>query len=89
MFRNIGQTIKTLASILLWIGIACSVVIGVFLLANDNLAGPLCIIIGGFLSILSASLIYGFGQLVENSDYIVECRRNEINRSHKKQFETK
>ena len=78
MFNNIGSTIKTLARIVLWTGIAGSVIWGFVLLSNEILLGPLFMVVGGFASMLVASLIYGFGQLVENSDILAEsCKSKE------------
>ena len=83
MFDNIGSTIKTLAKIMLWSGVIGSIVLGFVLLFNGTLWGPLFIVIGGFFSILGASLVYGFGQLIENSDVLAERCQYSTNRSHK------
>jgi hypothetical protein len=84
MFDNIGGKIKGLAKTVCWIGIGISVFIGfVFVLigaessygSNDNVLAPLgmFIMLGGlFLSWISSFLLYGFGQLIENSDKLVE-----------------
>ena len=73
MFNNIGGKIKTLATIITWIGIVCSVIAGFSLmLANESLIllGVLIAVLGSLGSWISSFLIYGFGQLIENSDKI-------------------
>ena len=74
MFSNIGGKIKSLAQIVCWMGIICSVVSGIILIdTDDDLAflGFVIIIIGSLLSWVSSFVLYGFGQLVENSDKLV------------------
>lgn len=79
MFTNIGSKIKTLAKILAWIGIIVSIIIGIryVILGIENLQsefvvlGFLCTLIGSLLSWISSFCLYGFGQLVENSDKLI------------------
>ena len=73
MFNNIGSKIKTLAQVLTWIGIIGSSISGIVLMAEDEdliAAGLLTIIFGCLFSWVGSFLLYGFGQLVENSDRI-------------------
>ena len=83
MFGNIGGKIKKYAEILCWIGIGLSVVIALLLVANDNgrnnsaFTGLLLLIIGPLLSWVNSFVLYGFGQLVENSDEIVRHFKSE------------
>lgn len=84
MFDNIGGKIKGLAKTVCWIGIGISVFTGfIFVIIGaensygpfDNVLAPLgwFIMIGGsFLSWIGSFLLYGFGQLIENSDKLVE-----------------
>ena len=73
MFDNIGGKIKTLAQVICWIGIACSVVFGIAVVANEytRLLGIAIIVLGPLLSWVSSFLLYGFGQLIENTDMLV------------------
>ena len=74
MFGNIGGKIKGLAQFLTWIGIIGSVIMGVTLMAEGDflaIIGLIVAIVGSLLSWLSSFLLYGFGQLVQNSDKTV------------------
>ncbi len=78
MFNNIGSKIKSLAEIVCRIGIAISVLIGVILLFQADSYGILGLLVGAvgaLLSWIGAFVLYGFGQLVENSDILVENSR--------------
>ena len=82
MFDNIGDKIKTLAKVVCWIGIIACIITGIVLMATDEdlvLAGILTAVLGSILSWVSSFVLYGFGQLVENSDIIAKqsARNNE------------
>lgn len=71
MFDNVGRQIKTLSKFLFWVGIILSVIIGFFYAINDTstaLLGLIILICGCFGSWVSSLLLYGFGQLIENTD---------------------
>ena len=79
MFDNIGSKIKKLAKVLCWIGISVTALAGLlFALLNfealfydGNILIPLGLIfLGPLLSWIGSFVLYGFGQLVENSDII-------------------
>lgn len=75
MFDNIGSKIKTLAKVLTWLGIIGSCISGILLMAEDEdliAAGLLIIIFGSLISWGGSFLLYGFGQLIENSDRMVQ-----------------
>ncbi|MBQ2914119.1 MAG: zinc-ribbon domain-containing protein [Clostridia bacterium] len=73
MFDNIGGKIKGFASFLTWVGIIVSVIVGIIYISNDNVGiGILIIAIGSLSSWLSSWLLYGFGELIENSSIIAE-----------------
>lgn len=74
MFKNIGGKIKTLAEILAMLGMIGSIILGIIeLMAGENvLIGFLIFIIGSIASWLSSCFIYGFGQLIENTDFLVK-----------------
>ena len=74
MFDNIGRKIKTLAQAVCWIGIVCSVISGIVTISiDDDLAflGIIIIVIGSLISWVSSFTLYGFGQLIENTDQLV------------------
>lgn len=71
MFDNIGGKIKTVASTLTVIGIVLSIFSGLIVLLDGSAEGLLLMIFGSLFSWLGSFLLYGFGQLIENSDKLV------------------
>ena len=75
MFDNIGSKIKTVSKVVCWIGIIASIIIGFVLLVQDEdtaFAGILTMVLGSLGSWVGSFITYGFGQLVENSDILVQ-----------------
>ena len=75
MFNNIGGKIKTLASVITWLGIGLSVIIGIVLMVMAEeliLIGLIVAILGSIFSWIGSFLIYGFGELIENSSIIAK-----------------
>lgn len=75
MFGNIGGKIKSLAKIATWLGIIVSVIWGfVLMTTNEDLipAGLIVALLGSLISWISSFVLYGFGQLIENTDKLVE-----------------
>ena len=79
MFNNVGRKIKGLAVFFAWVGIIVSLIagIGIFVYGsqitdNIEILGIVLIIVGPIASWLSSLALYGFGQLIENSDIIAE-----------------
>ena len=80
MFDNIGSKIKTVAATIAWLGIIGSIIIGSVMIkeANDSYypsvmgawGGWLVMIVGSLSSWVSSFTLYGFGQLIENTDII-------------------
>ena len=73
MFDNIGGKIKTLAQVVCWLGIIISGIYGIGMMAVDVhlvLAGIIVIVTGSLMSWLSSFALYGFGELIENSQMI-------------------
>lgn len=73
MFTNIGKKIKTWASVLCWLGIVCSVILGIAqcVVSKDMIVTGILTIIGGALaSWIGSFMVYGFGELVDNSQAI-------------------
>lgn len=76
MFNNIGKKIKTLAQVITWIGIIASIIGGIAMIAIDKnfiLFSLIIIVVGSFVSWLSSFILYGFGQLIDNSDKLVQA----------------
>ena len=80
MYKNVGRKIKTLASVLTWIGIVASVIAAIvcFVAASKTTYGSgmyiaygiAVLVIGCLASWLSNLVLYGFGELVDNSSII-------------------
>ncbi len=78
MFDNIGGKIKTLAKVVTWIGIIAYVISGIAIMFIDeemSFIGLMVMIFGGLISWVSSFVLYGFGQLVENSDKLVKLSK--------------
>ena len=84
MFDNIGGKIKTLAKVICWIGIIASVVVGIIIIydwfvqpyyyrnSTELITGIAVIVLGSLFSWIGSFVLFGFGELVENSSYIAE-----------------
>ncbi len=75
IFSNIGGKIKGFAELLTWLGILGSIFSGLWIMSIDDdfiIPGILVIVIGSLVSWISHLLLYGFGQLIQNSDILVE-----------------
>lgn len=83
MFDNIGSKIKSLARIITWIGIIGSVILGIIQISNGSRyssygGSPLIwsglgtIVIGSLAAWISSFILYGFGELIENSARIAD-----------------
>lgn len=74
MFDNIGRKIKNLAVITCVLEIIASIIIGIILIESgddDAIIGITTILAGPFAAWISSFFVYGFGQLIENSDILV------------------
>ncbi len=72
MFTNIGKKIKTLAMVLAWAGIIGSVLGGIVLMEEaDEAVGLLTMLVGALMSWVGSFFMYGFGQLIDNTDKLV------------------
>ncbi len=77
MYANIGKKIKTLASVIGWVGIALSCIAGLAIfiyslgdsetIVKGFLIGILIAGIGSLVSWISSFLLYGFGELVDKT----------------------
>lgn len=78
MYGNIAAKIKFLAQAVAWIGIIGSIIGGVSVISIDEdliLTGFLIAVIGALISWVSSFVLYGYGQLIDNTDKLVELTR--------------
>lgn len=78
-YNNIGGKIKGLAKFLFGIQVITIVIGGLILVAQGNdsfVTGLLIILFGPIIAWISSWFLYGFGQLIENSDIIANEHRN-------------
>lgn len=73
LFTNISSKIKAVAQLLCWFGIFASILLGIVVISKTELLfiGILLMLLGPLLSWIGTFLLYGFGQLIENSDRII------------------
>jgi DNA-directed RNA polymerase subunit RPC12/RpoP len=85
MYDNIGGKIKGLAKASFIVAAIAEVITGIALMATDDLIGYglLVMFVGPIVAWVSSWLLYGFGQLVENSDIIAEEHKR-VNEKHEK-----
>lgn len=77
MFKDIGGKIKTLATVVYWIGTVLSVMYGYVLMMEISFwPGLLTIVLGALGTRIGSFVLYGFGQLVENSDACAAMAKN-------------
>ena len=80
MFTNIGRKIKTLASVICWVGIIISAIgfIVMLILGIDDYDGLLIglsfavLIVGGLGSWIGSFILYGYGELIDRMTSIDE-----------------
>ena len=85
-YENIGNKIKSLARTLFIIEAIAEIITGfALMIADEDLIfyGFLIIVIGPIVAWVSSWLLYGFGQLIENSD-IIAAEYNRKNEKHEK-----
>ena len=83
MFTNIGAKIKGLAKVGCWVGIVGCIFAGVVLLFTEEEFIPIALGVavgGGLASWIGSWFLYGFGQLIENSD-VIAAHYQKINAS--------
>ena len=71
MFENVGGKLKGLAKVICWVGIIGSVIGGIAIMTQGKamIAVGIGVAAGGALASWVGSLgLYGFGEIVENSD---------------------
>ena len=92
MFDNIGRKIKMLAQILCWIGIVSSVIAGFVLIikgmmsSRDSIFAGIgfgVMIVGSLFSWIGSFFLYGFGQLIDDT----QAMRSKIAPEEKSSFD--
>ena len=80
MFDNVGGKIKGVAQLVTWLGIIASVIGFTVLVGNEDTTGLsfAVLIVGCIGSWLSSLTLYGFGQLIENTDIIAKSNAQNI-----------
>lgn len=75
MFDNIGRKIKGLSAVICWVGIIASVFFGCVLWAYEYtvVLGVMLFFVGPLASWIGSFTLYGFGQLIDNSDKILRA----------------
>ena len=77
MFDNICGKIKTMAQVICVLGIIGSAISGIGLFINKFVINGIAVIVGGaLLSWIGSLCLYGFGQLIENTDLLVSQGEN-------------
>lgn len=76
MFKNIGGKIKAWARAICICGIVLCVLYGFVLVANKAVFSGLSFMLyGSLISWLSCFVLYGFGQLIENSEISIDMTK--------------
>lgn len=72
MFNNIGGKIKNIAKYVCYVEIACCIIAGIAMMLMENFLGGIAIaLLGSAAAWLASVTMYGFGQLIENTDKLV------------------
>ncbi len=87
-FNNIGKKIKTMAKISFYLLSVLFLFYGILLIikTDNDILGLLWLILGPIISWISSFVLYGFGQLVDNSDKLIalkEVPNNDIQNNKK------
>jgi DNA-directed RNA polymerase subunit M/transcription elongation factor TFIIS len=85
-FDNIGGKIKGWAKRIFAIEAIAAVISGIVIMAQDEdmiLIGLLVVVFGPIVAWVSTWILYGYGQLIENSD-IIAAEYNRKNEKHEK-----
>ena len=87
-FNNIGKKIKTMAKISFYLLSVLFLFYGILLIikTDNDILGLLWLILGPIISWISSFVLYGFAQLVDNSDKLIalkEVPNNDIQNNKK------
>ena len=79
MFNNIGSKIMGMASFFTWCGIIISVISGCAVIGDSTMLGLIIITVGCLISWVSSLVLYGFGQLIENTERMLNSTNSYTN----------
>ncbi len=85
-YDNIGEKIKDWAKWVFAVEAIAAVIIGIVLISQDEdllLVGLLVMVLGPIVAWVSSWILYGYGQLIENSDLIAAEHRRTNERQEK------
>lgn len=74
MFKNVGEKIKIVSQVMTWICIVAFILGGFgFMLSGSAgiVAGLVMLLVGPLFAWIGGLFLYGFGQLIENTDHMV------------------
>ena len=78
MFNDISAKIKASAQVLIWLGILASFVQGTVILAStESYTGVVVMVVGSVSSWILSFCMYGFGQLIENTEILINRKCEE------------
>lgn len=90
LYNNIGNKIKILAFVIATIGSILSLIFSIVALSNNLIIEfILIIVLGPLFSWISSFILYGFGQIVENSDKNISKLNNLSENTLKKEYKNK
>lgn len=84
MFNNIGAKIKGIAQFITVVGIIICIIAGFVIMTIDEdliIVGLLVMVLGSLIFWLSSFILYAFGQLVDNTDKLVELQQPSDNKT--------
>lgn len=91
MFKNIGKKIMTLAKVNFWVGaVLCALggfgtvmeaVDSLYGSTEDAVAGFIIMLLGPLLSWIGSLLLYGFGQLIDNTGFIAYAQQVQMQKT--------
>lgn len=92
MYENIGEKIKILSKIIFYIQAIGSAIGGLAVMTMDAneetvLIGLLLLFLGPVLAWVSSWVLYGFGQLIDNTDKLVEFNEKKFDNADETPFE--
>ena len=86
MFEYIGRKIKVLAKVMFWMGLignalACLIGVIVFVADGEPMSAIAILLVSLSSALLSVAfwwLVYGLGQIIDNSDKLVSLKQEEL-----------
>lgn len=86
MYTDIGSKIKTISKVACVIGVIGALIIGITIVSYDDDLSFIALLAGlgaAFASLVTSFVLYGFGELVENSGRIGIERQQPVLHQHK------